>query len=918
MLVGLALPLIILLTSNASVSALDADNVICVRPSEPPDIHCNCLSTDCNLSYNCHTLNDWIKSSQISNRNVTVKLLSGVHQLNLTRERQLEHSVTLPGNQNHDEPTLIFCIRSKIHLSSGHSLKIRNITFHGCTVALSFVSNVAVKGVTMIDGRLVVDYQMLDFHFTPFDRQQENNLNLKTSCEHQQSVDILESSFQNSTVLVQGSTDVLMDDYLYTSCVDVHVRKIQIENVSNNEKAWTVSFYHAYSVTLSDIVLRNNSSPLLHLFVTNFITFEGCISFSWNHGRGINISVMGSLNIKSDTELKFTGNEVSGHLLYISYNVEDSRRGRVQPLDFRSSVIAFERNKVEKGSIMVLDNVYLTVNRMSFTFENNTSLIAGAQQIYVPTTIFLLKATQVVLHNSKLSFVGNSAAMLSGGLTFSASTCRIKNITAVFDYNSGIDGGALAFYGNSHVEIENTDWEFEGVQTNVFFRFNRAQTRGGAIFVDDSDYTDVLTTQYYDHFIQMPSLKYIPQERTNISVNFTNNIAEVAGDDIYGGWIDTNLAISGPQWSRINLTGHPPQMGSMYAVTSDPIRVCICIQSFPVCNITEYQVEVFPGQSFEIEAVAVGQRMGIVPSIVTVSFTDGEGRLGDGEDVQSAGKECTTLKFTVYTSKKKKSLELSVKNSAIPNFSNTFSLLYQEINFTIRIEDCPLGYVFEDELLNCQCLRQIEQLGAECNYETFTVSRNKQQWLSPTTEHVIGQNYGVIVHDRCPYDYCRTDPDSLSFHLEFPDDQCAFNHSGVLCGACQANLSQMLGSSKCAQCSNIMLIAVIPTSIIAGVLLVIFLMLFNLTVSVGTISGLIFYANVIRSNQAIFFPPEFSTQFLRTFIAWLNLDLGIETCLYDGLNAYAKTWLQFAFPCTLYLVTGHCHHSCQPLLYNGV
>ena len=35
---------------------------------------------------------------------------------------------------------------------------------------------------------------------------------------------------------------------------------------------------------------------------------------------------------------------------------------------------------------------------------------------------------------------------------------------------------------------------------------------------------------------------------------------------------------------------------------------------------------------------------------------------------------------------------------------------------------------------------------------------------------------------------------------------------------------------------------------------------------------------------------------LRVFIAWLNLDLGIQTCFYDGMDAYTRTWLQFIFP----------------------
>jgi hypothetical protein len=32
------------------------------------------------------------------------------------------------------------------------------------------------------------------------------------------------------------------------------------------------------------------------------------------------------------------------------------------------------------------------------------------------------------------------------------------------------------------------------------------------------------------------------------------------------------------------------------------------------------------------------------------------------------------------------------------------------------------------------------------------------------------------------------------------------------------------------------------------------------------------------------------------FIAWVNLDLGIETCFINGLTAYSRTWLQFVFP----------------------
>jgi len=76
----------------------------------------------------------------------------------------------------------------------------------------------------------------------------------------------------------------------------------------------------------------------------------------------------------------------------------------------------------------------------------------------------------------------------------------------------------------------------------------------------------------------------------------------------------------------------------------------------------------------------------------------------------------------------------------------------------------------------------------------------------------------------------------------------------------------------------------------------------NLTVSVGTLDGLIFYANIVQPNKAIFFPDKSSSSILSVFIAWLNLDLGIETCFYSGLDAYAKTWLQFVFPIYIWLI----------------
>ena len=93
---------------------------------------------------------------------------------------------------------------------------------------------------------------------------------------------------------------------------------------------------------------------------------------------------------------------------------------------------------------------------------------------------------------------------------------------------------------------------------------------------------------------------------------------------------------------------------------------------------------------------------------------------------------------------------------------------------------------------------------------------------------------GVIAHPCCPFDYCKTDNESLLIRLEEPDELCAFNRAGILCGGCKTGFSIVQGSSRCKTCSNLMVLAIIPSFLLSGLLLVIFLMLLNLTVSIGT------------------------------------------------------------------------------------
>ena len=84
-------------------------------------------------------------------------------------------------------------------------------------------------------------------------------------------------------------------------------------------------------------------------------------------------------------------------------------------------------------------------------------------------------------------------------------------------------------------------------------------------------------------------------------------------------------------------------------------------------------------------------------------------------------------------------------------------------------------------------------------------------------------------------------------------------------------LSLTLGSPMCKQCSNryLSLLLVFPLGQ-AGIALVAVLTCMNLTVCVGTINGLILYANIIQAIHPVFFP---STSILSVFVTWMNLEL---------------------------------------------
>ena len=906
------LPYVIILVVSVCSSYAESSQLY-VLPTDYLSNNVSCPQND------CHTLNEWIESDLMNefftNGNNTIMLLPGVHVINTTREGLfiddidsfIFTSVKLNGE------AIVWC-KNRFMFQFLHvkGIEISNIGFRSCA-QLSFLQgwNIVIANVTVEQGGVNITYRHTDFELSRTNHTIHlYNLNIISNSRgvHYITQEYGHDCTFTGILYLQNSTLNMASIFVDAYCSQINVQNVTIKQISEpHHYQFSAAFtiYHAVKVSLGDISIEDNTTPSSLLEIMNIrkiIELKGHILFRGNKNSSsiVYIVIDQHLKIFPHSKIEFYGNSgIDNYLLHLYYSTTyDHTRVYIggHQLNANTSLL-FENNELIGNSMMIIDmgipdSPTVFVRHSELTFVNNIILRDGKNE-YITAVLKLLKS-KVSFDNTNMLFVNNSVptggifVMVNSALSVDGDLC------AKFENNEGSDGGAMSFYEQTYIEKKNNNPN--DVSVHFIFNNNLAHKRGGAIFVEDTDYI-----RSFDHVYTYPFIT--KNDGFELKFDLFNNTAEVSGNEVYGGWIDCI-----PN-AEFNIT-----IDNYHAVTSNPLRICMCTNSSPDC-MAEKEFDIFPGQMFQIEAVAVGQRYGIVSNIVTAELLDSNGNLEQGQDVQSVGRECTMLYYTVYSNQDFERIKLTVGDLLTkPFFAGDihfflpapYRALFQDLVLSrIKLKDCLLGFVFDTNKRACLCSPEINaHNGVFCDFDNYYITKTKQLWISATNEHTA-EDHGLIIHDFCPYDYCiqLDDNETLSFHLESPDDQCAFNRSGVLCGACHENLSQVFGTSRCRKCSNLMIIALLPGILMAGLLLVGFLMWLNLTVSTGTINGLIFYANIVRANQHIFFPLESrATLVLSMFIAWLNLDLGIETCFYDGLDAYVKTWLQFLFPLYIWLI----------------
>ncbi len=462
-----------------------------------------------------------------------------------------------------------------------------------------------------------------------------------------------------------------------------------------------------------------------------------------------------------------------------------------------------------------------------------------------------------------------------------------------------IFGGVLDFRDTSFLILK------QGA--NIRFVRNEALWRGGAVSVNS--FAPWPLTNVGTCFLHFNSFHACPNRPcynlTNSShgkIVFEDNRAALFGNEIFGETFEEC------PWLPPDIPGHE-LLSRLQEEFNDSIHFFANLsRSTDTVNSNLANVfftdpnrpvprSLMSGQQFNSRVKAVDFFNQSVPEIATLRVTSGRtGRVDtsgqfslDGNVVGFIeGEENVRFEFT-----------------GDPGDNITFQFLPTSIfapvgDFNFTFTECKPGFVNSTDN-RCICDPILTQLHESITcLPDGTISHGPQRWIGSAIHSTAAKQ--IYSTSLCVFNYCDEDNEVV---LDLGDDseQCTNNRRGTLCGGCREGYSRVLGSSACRRCSNTTLTYIL-FFIGSGVLTVVFIVVFQISISNGYINGPVLYANIMATFSSVLFPQRYppfeSIPFV--LISFLNLTIGYETCFYDGMTQLELEILRIAYPVYLLLI----------------
>ena len=298
---------------------------------------------------------------------------------------------------------------------------------------------------------------------------------------------------------------------------------------------------------------------------------------------------------------------------------------------------SFSHNSAQFGGVIrTLDNTKVTFTGSSY-FTGNCAASYGG--------VILAEAVTSLSFTGTSNFSHNSAGMLGGAICLFNKTMLSFNETSSFDNNVAMKGGAIYTYLNSTLAFNGSASFTNNGNTSKFN--SEGNSLGGGIYVDDSTLPILTnTTVYWEnncatlggaiYVFDVNPLTYCTHtciaikecffqlnnqtvsNGIDVQLVFKNNIAD-AGSVLYGGAIDhckLNGFDTNSSGEVFDMIIHNESNNTSSEIFSDPFHVCPCENNQSDCeNLTDRYL-VYPGETFAVSVVAVGQRYGTVPATI--------------------------------------------------------------------------------------------------------------------------------------------------------------------------------------------------------------------------------------------------------------------------------------------------------------
>ena len=441
---------------------------------------------------------------------------------------------------------------------------------------------------------------------------------------------------------------------------------------------------------------------------------------------------------------------------------------------------------------------------------NDTSVVTGV----VSTNFVPLNFSGVN------NFTGNDGTALVVTETFVALS---ESSRIIFDSNTGRNGGALVFFGNS--------WLVMYKNTTLIFQKNSAESLGGAIYSVHFGKHDLMKKQ--NCFFQYYKATLCPS-KWNATIRFTKNLARYTSNSIY---MSSLLPCVWPgKHLNSSFCGHPwvfdDDDACMKQVSTGPSEITRGKDGF---------IAAVPGWRTWFNATLLNDFGQNIPSVFSAATFWNQSGIG----VNKSTEYIADNNIIVYGAANTQATLLL--RTLDPKVITSF--------LVVDIKDCPVGYKQQNctmpghEYMVCDCICADNIFGLGCNDISHhigvyrgtcvTYSNNGTDWSEP------------VVVGNCPFVL-----EDLRFHYSFSYNPvnlsrkvCGkLNRTGFLCSKCIKGYGVDVNSHQfpCVKCnSRYTWFLFILAEVVPIVVFFIIVAFFNISMTSAPMNAFVFFSQIV-------------------------------------------------------------------------